>query len=144
MGHSVPIVNGKYQRLGVEQGFKILQVSDDLFKFDFAAAYDGVERLTVAYRMQENGVRVHYDCAGVEESITFRFLSFTKPKITEKGLDTGITVRCLSGIQPIIKEISYKGHVNILSASDKETIYAIDFPVVGKKNLQAEFEFTLD
>ena len=144
MGHSVPIVNGKYQLLGVEEGFQILEVTGDLFKFDFAAAYEGVESLIAFYQALENGVRVRYDCKGVEESVTFRFLSFNKPKQTDKGLNVGVTVRCLSGIEPIVKEIRYKGHVNILAAKDEEVIYAIDFPVVRKGNLQAEFEFLLD
>jgi len=39
MGHNVPIVNGKYQKLGVEDVGGILEVTVTNFKFDFAKVY---------------------------------------------------------------------------------------------------------
>ena len=144
MGHSVPIVNGTYQKLGVEDVGGVLEVTDTNFKFDFAKVYDGVETLIVDYQMYNGKIKAVYDCKGINESITFRFLSFNVPKYESDGsVDVGIKVKSLSGILPNIKKIAYKGHVNVLAALDEETIYAIDFTVVGKKEVKEEFEFLI-
>lgn len=145
MGHSVPIVNGKYQKLGVENVGGVLEATDTNFKFDFAKAYDGVEKLIVDYQMHDGKIKVVYDCEGIEESIIFRFLSFDRPKLNADGsVDVGVKVKSSSGLVPDIKEIKYKGHVNVISAFDDETIYAIDFKIAGKKTVNEEFEFILE
>ena len=143
MGHSVPIVNGGYQKLGVENVGGVLEVTDRNFKFDFAKAYDGVESLVVNYRMLDEGVRVEYDCKGIEKGVTFRFLSFNRPTLNADGdvCVGGVTLKSLSGLRPNVQEIKYKGHINIISAFDEETIYAIDFPVNGKSTVREEFDF---
>ena len=92
--------------------------------------------------MQDDGVKVSYSCKGIDESITFRFLSFNEPKMNADGsVDVGVNVSSLSGLKPDVKKINYGGHVNIVGALDCETIYAIDYTVTGKKEVEETFEF---
>lgn len=142
MGHSVPIVNGGYQKLGVEDVGGVIEATDRNFKFDFAKVYDGVKRLIADYQMQENGVKIVYDCEGVEEKIRFRFLSWNEPKPQADGsLDVGVIVKSVSGLIPIVTKVNYKGHVNLRGGLHDETIYTIDFEVAGKASVKEEFEF---
>lgn len=142
MGHSVPIVNGKYQFEGVKARGNVIEHTDTNFKFDFAAAYSGIDSLVVDYQMKGDRVKVVYDCKGIEDSITFRFLSFNAPTCNADGtVDVGVKVKSLSGLIPEVKEIKYNGHVNIVGALDCETIYAIDYKVSGKNCVNEEFEF---
>ena len=140
MGHSVPIVDGGYQLPRVSRRQKILEVTDENFKFDFAGYYEGSDALTVDYRMLENGVRVSYSWKGIKEKITFRFLSFDRPVRTKRGWSVGVEILNKAGIAPEIKEICYKGHQNAY-AKGEEIIYAVDYTVTGKEAGEAEFEF---
>ena len=144
MGHSVPIVNGKYQKTGDEAYGTVLEATDSNFKFDFAPAYEGIDSLVVNYQMQNKSVKVSYDCKGVEESITFRFLSFNEPTVQDGVVSVGgLTLKSVSGMQPNLKTIEYLGHVNQMSMKNCETIYAIDYTVNGKSEVSEEFTFEL-
>ena len=145
MGHSVPIVNGKYQKENVKQSGDILESTDKNFKFDCAQVYEGISRLIVDYQMLSDRVKVVYECCGLEESVKFRFLTFNEPRRNEDGsIDVGVKVKSLSDLRPNIKKIAYKGHVNIMSARDTETIYVIDFESKEKGTVQEEFEFIVE
>ena len=145
MGHSVPIVNGGYQKLGVENVGGVLEATNTNFKFDFAKVYEGIESLIVDYQMCENGVRVVYECKGIEKSIVFRFLSFNEPKLCSDGsVDVGVKVKSLSGLTPKIKKVNYKGHVNLRGGLHEETIYTLDFEVAGKPFVKEEFGFIVE
>ena len=138
MGHSVPIVNGKYQNTGVKYCGKVLEQTDKNFKLDLAKAYDGgVENLTVDYQMLTNGVKVVYDCKGIESSITFRFLSFNEPRLNSDGsVDVGIIVKSLSKLNVKIGSVKTGEH-------DAQTVYTLDYTVEDCKDLIQEFTFTL-
>ncbi|MBE5737624.1 MAG: hypothetical protein E7348_04405 [Clostridiales bacterium] len=144
MGHSVPIINGKYQNEGRDAKGVVLEQTENNFKFDFASAYDNVDNLIVNYVMLDSGVSVSYNYKGIDESITFRFLSFNEPKINADGsVDVGLTISSLSGLTPNVRKVNYGGHVNIVGALDCETIYAIDYTVSGKKEVEETFEFKI-
>lgn len=145
MGHSVPIINGGYQKAGYQACGTILEATDKNFKFDFAPAYEGVESLVVNYQMEEGGVKVSYACKGVEEKITFRFLSFDLPTVLEDGSVSvgGLTVASTSALKPSVKTIEYLGHINQMSMKNCETIYAIDYTVAGKTSVDEEFTFAV-
>jgi hypothetical protein len=95
--------------------------------------------------MENKAVKIAYACKGVEESVTFRFLSFDEPTLLADGSVSvgGITVKCASGLTPNLKKIEYLGHINLMSMKNYETIYALDYTVVGQKDLEAEFEFVI-
>lgn len=139
MGHSVPIVNGKYQKNGEKAYGKILEATDKNFKFDFAPAYEGIESLIVNYQMENSAVKIAYDCKGVEESIIFRFLSFDEPISLADGSFRvgGIIVKSVSGANPEVKKIEYNGQAN------REIIYAIEYSFAHKKEIKEEFEFII-
>jgi hypothetical protein len=144
MGHSVPIVNGKYQDEGRNACGKVLEHTETNFKFDFAEAYGNIDSLIVDYQMREDGVTVKYDCSGITDNIVFRFLSFNEPKVDGNGIvDMGVKLKSKSALQPDVKMIKYGGHVNIVGALNQETIYAIDYKISGKASVQEEFEFTV-
>lgn len=42
-----------------------------------------------------------------------------------------------------VKKIRYKDHATVLGALNNETIYAIDFTIVGRKDVKKEFEFLI-
>ena len=139
MGHSVPIVNGKYQKEGAKANGTILEHTETNFKFDFAKAYgEGVESLIVNYQMHKDGVAVAYDCKGIDESITFHFLSFDEPKVNADGsvIVDKIKIKSTSGLTADVKRIEKDGH-----GAKKYVLYAIDYKVEGKKDVKEQFEF---
>ncbi len=142
MGHSVPIVNGKYQSEGLKFSGKVLEQTDLNFKLDMAATYEGINTLIVNYQMQSDRVKVSYDCSGIEESIVFRFLSFNKPKINDDGsVEVGVKVKSLSGLKPEIKNIKFAGHISVAKSIGIVDIYAIDYKISGKNSVKEEFDF---
>ena len=138
MGHSLPIVNGKYQKNGAAAYGTVLESTDKNFKFDFAPAYEGIKSLIVNYQMEDRAVKIAYECHGIEESITFRFLSFDEPTLLIDGSLRvgGLTVKSVSGARPDVKKIQFNGQMKA------ETIYAIDYSFVNK-TVQEEFEFSI-
>ena len=142
MGHSVPIVDGQYQNEGVKARGTVLEHSDSNFKIDIAEAYGNIKNLIIDYQMKENGVKIVYDCKGIDKEIIFRFLSFNKPKIDYDGkVDVGVKINSVSGLNADIKEIQYGGHINVMGTLDHEIIYAVDYKVSGKSEVKEEFEF---
>jgi hypothetical protein len=142
MGHSVPIVDGVYQTEGLKYSGEVLEQTDFNFKLDIAKAYGNIDSLIVDYQMQENGVKVSYDCKGIKDNIVFRFLSFNKPTVNQDGsVDVGVKVKSVSNIKPEIKTIVFSGHVSVAKSIGEGEIYAIEYKVSAKKNVKEDFEF---
>jgi len=143
MGHSVPIVNGKYQSEGVKFCGEVLEQTDSNFKLDIAAAYGNVKSLIVNHQMLSDRVKISYDCKEIEkENITFRFLSFNEPKIDSDGsVFVGVTVKNTSGLKPIVKKIKFNGHISVANSIGEGIVYAIDYTITGKSCVYEEFEF---
>ena len=142
MGHSVPIVNDGYQTEGLRFSGKVLEQTDFNFKIDIAKAYEGIDQLIVDYQMKDNGVKVEYDCTGIEDNITFRFLSFNQPKIYDDGsVDVGVKLKSCSGLKPNITKINFNGHISVAKSVGSVEIYAIDFKISNKKDVKEQFEF---
>lgn len=145
MGHSVPIVNGKYQLEGVKYRGNVLEQTENNFKIDIAKAYDDeINKLIVDYQMKDKGIVVSYDCDGIKESITLRFLSFIKPEIDPDGtVNLGIKLKSSSGLTPKVKNIKFNAHVSVAKSVGAVDVYAIEYFICGKSSIKEKFEFII-
>jgi hypothetical protein len=143
MGHSVPIVNGKYQSEGRQYSGKVLEQTDYNFKIDISAAYGNIDELIVNYQMLSDRIKVSYNCSGIEDgNISFRFLSFNKPVINSDGnIDVGVVLKSTSGLKPEINKIEFSGHISVAKSIGKVEVYAIDYKLSGNNSVVEEFEF---
>ena len=143
MGHSVPIVNGKYQSEGRQYSGKVLEQTNYNFKLDISAAYGNIDELIVNYQMLSDRIKVSYNCKGIEDgNITFRFLSFNKPVINSDGnIEVGVVLKSTSGLKPEIKKIEFAGHISVAKSIGKVEVYAIDYKLNCSTSVMQEFEF---
>lgn len=95
-GHSVPIIEGRYQAVGAEYRAKILGVKTskecDVLTMDIAKAYDSenLKSLVRSFAFDKTGdtllrITDTFSFASAPSSVTERFISFHKPEITGKG-----------------------------------------------------------
>ena len=96
-------------------------------------------------KMKDNGVKVEYDCTGIEDCITFRFLSFNQPKVNDDGsINVGVKVKSCSGLKPKITKINFNGHISVAKSVGSVEIYAIDYKISNKKDVKEQFEFIVN
>ncbi len=136
--HSVPIVNKKPQPYNLSNDKAVvLEQTDDTFKIDISATYaDKIDQLDVTYKPSSDGVKVVYDCKGMDE-ITFRFVSDYKP--TEK--DGAVVIEDMMitntlNLKPNLTSKVYSDHY-----AKSATAYLIDYTVKGEKSVNVEFNF---
>lgn len=144
-GHSVPIINGKYQLFGAEYTAKNAKATDTTFSFDMEGAYEAglVRKLNRTFELFDDRVIL---CDSVEysdltESITERFVSEIKPEIGDGYIDLG-KLRVLFDKEKFTAGFttdSYKSHFN----SEIVTVYLIDLTPKTEKLTEFRFELTI-
>lgn len=127
-GHSVPIINGKYQLYGEEYAAKNVKACESTFSFDMEGAYEAglVKKLNRSFELLEDRV---FLCDTVEysdltESVTERLVSEIKPEIGEGYVDLG-SLRVLFDKEKFTAGFttdSYKHHMTC----ENVTVYLID------------------
>lgn len=150
-GHSVPIVNGRpqinYKRpCGEKYGGRVISALDNEFKMDIARAYeDGlVDSLVVEYLLNEKSLCINYDCKGLKDGVTFRFITEIEPVVKDNGmvqLDCA-TLLCKSGIIPKIEKVTYMLH-NVVAKEILAECYTVDFTVNRNGDVLEKFEIIL-
>ncbi|WP_019909855.1 heparinase II/III family protein [Paenibacillus sp. HW567] len=154
-GHSVPIIDGQYQRPGADAYAEVLEAAAgggaDVLKLDLTRAYGHVplERLTRSFRWHGEGelpvleLIDEFRFGGVPETLTERFVTFCRPVLEEgsivlEGKD-GRRLRICSGGGPLNAEITehtYNDHFGAV-----KTWYGLDYHALGKLDKQARYEF---
>ena len=121
-GHSVPIVDGQYQKAGAAYG-GTLSWQDNEIKVDFASAYGGAAKsLTRTFCYDESGVILSDEWRGCKEVVE-RFVTLLEPKTVAGGVEIdGVRLLCANAT-PAIGEGSYEPH----GASAPQKVYLIDF-----------------
>lgn len=148
-GHSVPIINGEYQALG--ENFKAIVTKKDnnLFSLDLQGAYKKglVTRYNRTFTVNEDGVTIKdiFYYSKQTENITERFVTRTKPKISDGEVDLG-SAKILFDSDLYSVKVStdfYNKHGYGIDVNKriKITVYLIDF--TAKHQNQTEFDFNI-
>lgn len=126
-GHSVPLINGKYQEHGKKYCGKVIKCSGRIFEAEISGAYPecGMTSLQRRFECSDNGVviRDRYLFAEPPKSVTERFVTFVRPVIDNGAVMIGSRKLIYdSGVLECkISEESYKDH----SCNEKKA-YFID------------------
>lgn len=142
-GHSVPIINGKYQLFGEEYAAKNATATDTAFSFDMEGAYESglVKKLHRSFELLEDKVIL---CDTVEysdltESVTERLVSEIKPEMGDGYVDLG-SLRVIFDKEKFTADFttdSYKHH----STCENVTVYLVD--LTPKREKETEFRFEI-
>lgn len=142
-GHSVPIVNGEYQREGKQFRANNVKASEDCFELHIEGAYapgviEGIKRQFV---IDDHKVTLTdtFTFALDTVSVTERFVSKIKPEICDGYIDFDIARIGYDKqrYQPTVSTETFVAHNGI----DVVTVYLIDFTPVSKEETVFEFEF---
>ncbi len=138
MSHSVPIVEGRYQKEWKPYCGKVLSQDEREIVMDLAGAYEeNAQGMLVKYRTEEDRVLVRYQNLN-GQSVCYRFVSEYEPKITGDGIVVeDMTILSKNGLKATISEKEYK---NVQKKVVKA--YMIDYEVVATEQ-EIEFCFLL-
>ena len=140
MGHSVPIVDGKYQMPGKDYRGVITDSSDDAFEVNISGAYDTeIISLKVRYELSEDTIKVKYTIDEPKtHTLKLRFIAGYEPKNIENGFDVcGVKLVSVQGLPCEAKRVDYLGHhVDV-------TVYTLDFDAGSVKNGEFTFEIKI-
>jgi hypothetical protein len=134
MSHSVPILDGKYQRPWKPYRGEVLSQSEREIEMDIAGAYEENARgMLVKYVTEEDGIFVRYRNLN-NQPVCYRFVSEYAPKITEEGVVIeDMKILSKNGLTAKVSEKEYK---NLSKALVKA--YLIDYEV---EPTDSEIEF---
>ena len=138
-GHSVPIVDGQFQKEGREYGGS-LSWNGNQIRVDFAGAYGGaLKKLVRTFEYRDDQILLTDEFGGCKK-ITERFVTVVKPKLIANGVKIGgVTLLC-DGAVPRISESVFERHG--YKKRRLETVYLIDFDFSEKEC--AKFIFLLN
>lgn len=131
-GHSVPIINGKYQSEGEQYRAGELNVSRDVFEIDLTKGYDdeSLSEFTRRFDILDNGIKItdRFNFVKKPSELTERFFTCIRPEITE---DAVIIENCrltadFSMYNVKITEERFEAHSD---AKSLQIAYLIDFEV---------------
>ena len=137
-GHSVPIIDGAYQKEG-SQFCGTLQWNDKKITVDFAKAYDGaVKKLTRTFEYAEDEILLTDEFEGCNKVIE-RFVSVVKPKLIAGGVQIKSVALHCKGATPTITQCNFERHGD--TKRRLERVYLIEFVFLKKE--RAQFCFSL-
>ena len=131
-GHSVPIIDGINQHVGIEYVSEVLEAGNDKFVVDISKAYDikelsGLKRefmitdasvvLVDSYEFNDNK----------KHTIVERFISMVEPQIVNGCVKIGSMTICTENKFSISKE-EIVGHY-----SERDTLHIIDFEILDER-----------
>lgn len=124
-GHSVPIIDGKYQLAGEEYKGTVISHGGGIFEADITNAYGGaVKTLKRKFIISESGVELTDSFEFEDDNthdITERFVSVIKPEIINgKAVIGSLTLEC--DTIPILGSEYLKNH-----AAEDDILYFVDY-----------------
>lgn len=135
-GHSVPIIDGKYQQPGEKYCAKVTESENNVFAADISGAYDvlGLSGLVRSFEVNDSGVIMKDKFTfsdGGAHTITERIVSVIKPEVKDGRVTIGsLTMECADAFE--IKSESLKAH----NAKD-DVLYIVDF--AAGENFEVKF-----
>lgn len=161
LGHSVPIVCGEQQKAGKDTKAQVLEVTDDCFMIEMAAAYpcDNLQSLIRRIDLTEEGIRLTdtvqieravdngnsgntftEDTAGNSNSFVERFVTRIKPGIRDgKVYIADYVLECCNASEIEIRLDSFEFEPRFESFKadgQMETAYIIDFVCDGMEQME--------
>ena len=137
-GHSVPIIDGKYQSAGAKYRSEVIKAAENCFCVEMSKAYDIAEltRLERNFKVNENSVVLcdRFNFSDKAHNVTERFVSVVKPKYGSEGLKIG-SMLIKTDSHAEISEQAVNDHYR-----KKKILYVIDFAVEGCE-FSSEFIF---
>lgn len=145
-GHSLPIIDGKYQCLGAEYKAKNVHGDDTEFSLDIEGAYEEglVNKIHRSFSFKENSVILKDTFVYSEKTrnIVERFTSWTKPQVYEGEVELGKLYIAFDKEKYTvnIQEDSYPAHSEPHAPVG---VYFIDFIPCNPVQTEFEFEFVV-
>ncbi len=141
-GHSVPIINGKYQIEGEKYRSKNAKATENTFSFDMEGAYEEglITRLSRRFELFPDRILLTdtAEYSSRTESITERFVSTEKPTPREGVVD-------FSGVKLLYDKEKFEATVTedsyIHHSVKKVDVYLVD--LVPKREKETEFRFEI-
>lgn len=138
LSHSVPIVDGQAQAFGREYCGEVMSQSEDSIVVNLAKAYKTTATNLIAdYQTQKDGVKVAYQCDGVQEKVVFRFVSFIEPKLV--GNSVFVDDMAVHTDLMVVPKISKHNYAKYLGKAG--IAYTIDYEVNKAGKIVSNFEF---
>ncbi len=145
-GHSVPIINGKYQTEGEEYLAKNVKADDNSFSLDIEGAYEKgiINKIHREFNITESSVILTdtFDYSDKTESICERFVTLVEPMVCEGYIDLGTADLFFDKekYSVSVSVDSYRSHG--YDAKDVPT-YLIDFEFIDKTETKFEIEIKI-
>lgn len=144
-GHSVPIVEGRFQAAGEAHAARILEAAPDRgnLRLDIAGAYDDPNLLSLVrgFSFADEGpaeltVRDEFTFRGEPGPVTERLISLYEPRLEEPGR---IVLRGAAGAAAVVfdpQAMRYHPGTEVYSDHDGKpcTVYVLDFDLRGEGN----------
>ena len=147
-GHSVPIINGRYQGLGREYRSEVKEAGENVFSLDLQGAYPKglVKRVSRSFCIHDSSVSLKdaFEFANSTDCVTERFVTWTKPVISAGSVDLG-TAEIHFDVEKYAVEVSvdhYNAHRIRPNAQQAVTVYLID--ITAKTPGCTEFAFEIN
>ena len=139
--HSVPIIDGLYQKFGGEYKAEYIQSDDKSITFDIAKAYGlNDESMIVKYTCDEESLTIAYKFQGNSRQLTFRFLSDFEPTlINDKVYIEGVCFMCNKQCDIKTKKWDFKGY-----DGKDASAYTIDFIFDKYELLETQFVLSIE
>lgn len=119
-GHSVPIIDGGYQKFGKEYRGEMWQDGNTVF-VDCAKAYDrSVGKFLRKFTYDKTGVTLFDEFDG-KHTVVERFVTLKEPKLMENGVKVGNVVLTCKDATPVISSIKNT------EMKDEPIVYFIDY-----------------
>jgi hypothetical protein len=140
-GHSVPIINGQYQKTGVKYAATVLEKTENTFELELSGAYDlpELKSLMRKFEFEDEKITItdRYKFLSKPKSVIHRLICVEPPVLEENrvlvdGLEVAFDPKKLSCL---ISKETYKDH----EAKDA-TCYEIDFTPLS---LQEDMELKI-
>lgn len=144
-GHSVPIINGEYQKAGECFKARNVKAGENFFEADIEGAYEEgiINKINRRFEFEEKSILLFdtFEYSDKTESVKERLISCTQPKICDGYIDLK-TVKILfdtKRYKASISQDSYRNHAD----TEDVLVYFIDFEGKNKKETKFEFEITV-
>ena len=138
LSHSVPIVDGQLQERGKLHCGEILRQEEKSITIDITKAYKKTGfKLQAEYLVDQEGVTVRYEYEGIQEKITFRFVSFIEPKIVDG--QAVIADMVLANDLKLAPKIAKKDYAKYLG--EPGVAYTVDYELVATSEGDVNFSF---
>ena len=141
-GHSLPIIDGKYQMFGAEYKAANLVVAEDCFSMDIEGAYekDLVKKVHRSFYIHEDGIILEdlFEFLDQTKNVVERFVSTIKPRVLEG-------VVCLGSTKINFDKDRYRASVSEECYRTQETLEVIKVYLIDMMSVQdGETEFRFD